>query len=74
MRNLRKIELELNDLTHSRWQVEKELKKRLHFSLSLEKVSQYLRNVVETFARLDRQEKKRTLMEVIQKNKGELQR
>ena len=64
-----KIELELNDLTHSRWQIEEELKKRLHFGLSSEKVSHYLKNVVETFARLDRQEKKRALLEVIQKIK-----
>jgi site-specific DNA recombinase len=64
-----KIELELNDLTHSRWQVEEELKKRLHFGLSSEKVSLYLKNIVETFARLDWQEKKRALMEVIQKIK-----
>jgi len=64
-----KIELELNDLTHSRWQVEEELKKRLHFGLSSEKVSQHLRQVVETFADFDRQEKKRLLMEVIQKIK-----
>jgi site-specific DNA recombinase len=64
-----KIELELNDLTHSRWQVEEELKKRLHFGLSSEKVSLYLKNFVETFARLDRQEKKKILMEVIHKIK-----
>jgi site-specific DNA recombinase len=64
-----KIELELNDLTHSRWQVEEELKKRLHFGLSSEKVSQYLKNVVETFADFNRQEKKKILMEVIQKIK-----
>jgi hypothetical protein len=64
-----KIELELNDLTHSRWQVEEELKKRLHFGLSSEKVSQYLKNVIETFVRLDRQEKKKILMEVIHKIK-----
>ncbi|MBM3244339.1 MAG: recombinase family protein [Candidatus Omnitrophica bacterium] len=64
-----KIELHLNDLTHSRWQIEEELKKRLHFGLSSEKVSQYLKQVVETFARLDRQEKKRALLEVIQKIK-----
>jgi hypothetical protein len=64
-----KIELELNDLTHSRWQVEEELKKRLHFGLSSEKASRYLKEVVETFARLDRQEKKRALLEVIQKIK-----
>jgi hypothetical protein len=64
-----KIELDLNDLTHSRWQVEEELKKRLHFGLSSEKVSQYLKQVVETFADFDRQEKKRLLMEVIQKIK-----
>ncbi|MBM3255144.1 MAG: recombinase family protein [Candidatus Omnitrophica bacterium] len=64
-----KIELELNDLTHSRWQIEEELKKRLHFGLSSEKVSQYLKQVVETFTRLDRQEKKRALLEVIQKIK-----
>ena len=35
---IEKIELELNDLTHSRWQVEEELRKRLHFGLSSEKV------------------------------------
>jgi len=64
-----KIELELNDLTHSRWQVEEELRKRLHFGLSSEKVSQYLKNIVETFADFDRQEKKRILLEVIQKIK-----
>jgi len=64
-----KIELELNDLTHSRWQVEEELRKRLHFGLSSEKVSLYLKNIVETFADFDRQEKKRILLEVIQKIK-----
>jgi hypothetical protein len=64
-----KIELELNDLTHSRWQVEEELKKRLHFGLSSEKVSQYLKNLIETFADFDRQEKKKILMEVIHKIK-----
>ena len=64
-----KIELELNDLTHSRWQVEEELKKRLHFGLSSEKVSLYLKNIVESFADFDKQEKKRLLMEVIQKIK-----
>ncbi|MBU1998959.1 MAG: recombinase family protein, partial [Candidatus Omnitrophica bacterium] len=64
-----KIELELNDLTHSRWQVEEELKKRLHFGLSSEKVSLYLKNFVETFADFDRQEKKRLLSEVVQKIK-----
>ena len=37
--------------------------------MSSEKVSLYLKNVVETFARLDRQEKKRALLEVIQKIK-----
>ena len=64
-----KIELELNDLTHSRWQVDEELKKRLHFGLSSEKVALYLKNAVETFARLDRQEKKRLLSNVVQKIK-----
>jgi site-specific DNA recombinase len=64
-----KIELELNDLTHSRWQVEEELKKRLHFGLSSEKVSLYLKNIVETFADFNRQEKKKILMEVIHKIK-----
>ena len=39
------------------------------FGLSSEKVSQYLKNVIETFARLDRQEKKKILMEVIHKIK-----
>jgi hypothetical protein len=64
-----KIELGLNDLTHSRWQVEEELRKRLHFGLSSEKVSLYLKNIVETFADFNRQEKKRILLEVIQKIK-----
>ncbi|HOU36298.1 MAG TPA: recombinase family protein [Candidatus Omnitrophota bacterium] len=64
-----KIELELNELTHSRWQVEEELKKRLHFGLSPEKVSLYLKKVVATFAELERQEQKRLLLEVIQKIK-----
>jgi len=64
-----KIELELNDLTHNLWQVEEELRKRLHFGLSSEKVSLYLKNFVETFADFDRQEKKRLLSEVVQKIK-----
>ena len=64
-----KIELELSDLTHSHWQVEEELRKRLHFGLSSEKVSLYLKNIVKTFADFDRQEKKRILLEVIQKIK-----
>jgi site-specific DNA recombinase len=64
-----RIELELNDLTHNLWQVEEELRKRLHFGLSPEKVSLYLKNIVETFADFDRQEKKKILMEVIHKIK-----
>src|SRR3989338_2537061 len=64
-----KIALEVNDLTHSLWQTEEELRKRLHFGLSSEKVSLYLKNFVETFADFDRQEKKKLLSEVIQKIK-----
>jgi len=64
-----KIELEVNDLTHNLWQIEEELRKRLHFGLSSEKVSLYLKKFVETFADFDRQEKKRILLEVIQKIK-----
>ena len=37
--------------------------------MSSEKVSLYLKNIVETFADFDRQEKKRILLEVIQKIK-----
>jgi site-specific DNA recombinase len=64
-----KIELEINDLTHNLWQIEEELRKRLHFGLSSEKVSLYLEHFVETFADFDRQEKKRLLSEVVQKIK-----
>jgi hypothetical protein len=64
-----KLELEINDRTHRLWQVEEDLKKRLHFGLSSEKVSLYLKNIVETFADFDRQEKKRILLEVLQKIK-----
>jgi predicted HTH domain antitoxin len=49
--------------------LEEELKKRLHFGLSSEKVALYLKNFVETFADFDRQEKKRLLSEVVQKIK-----
>ena len=64
-----KIELELNELTHKLWQVEEELRKRLHFGLSSEKVSLYLKNVVETFVDFEEAEKKRILTEAIQKIK-----
>jgi hypothetical protein len=40
-----------------------------HFGLSSEKVFFYLKDIVETFADFDRQEKKKILSEVIQKIK-----
>jgi site-specific DNA recombinase len=66
---IEKIEPEINGLTHKLWQIEESLDRRLHFGLSAEKVSQYFKKIVETFADFSLGEKRKILAGVLQKIK-----